>query len=437
VTKCTPKTRVLPRVAGRKIEVNFSGGDVSSDGGAILLREMDRRLRLTREVAMRLPDDRAGNRLHHSMASLLRQRIFALALGYEDLNDHDQLRHDPCFQTAVGRDEALASSATLCRFENRADRQTAWRIHEVLVEQFIASFKTPPRELILDLDATDDMVHGRQVGRYFHGFYDHYCFLPLYVFCGEKLLAAYLRPSSCDGAKHAWAVIALLAKRLRRAWPSVRLVIRADSGFCRHRMLAWLDRKGVGYIVGLAKNSRLNALVRPQIEQARSEFMATGRTGRVFGELEYAAGTWKEPRRVIARIEHSAKGDNPRYVVTNLCGDGRHLYEKVYCHRGEMENRIKEQQLHLYADRTSCHAWWPNQFRLLLSSLAYVLLEGIRRICLKETELRRAQCATIRNKLLKIGTVVLRNTRRVRLMFSSSYPFQELFWRSMERLHPG
>lgn len=437
MTECTAKSRELPRVAGRKIEVAFCGGDVTSDGGAILLREADRRLRLTRDVARRLPDSRRGNRLAHSLQSMLRQRVFALALGYEDLNDHGQLRQDPCFQAAVGRDTPLASPATLCRFENRADRQAAWRIHEVLVENFIKSFATAPRELVLDLDATDDEVHGRQVGRFFHGYYDHYCFLPLYVFCGERLLAAYLRPSNIDGAKHAWAVVSLLVKRLRRAWPGVRLIIRADSGFCRHRMLSWLDRHGVGYIVGLAKNPRLNALARPLIERAQAEFKASGRTGRVFGDFLYAAATWSAARRVIARIEHSAKGDNPRYVVSNLPGEVRSLYEDLYCQRGEMENRIKEQQRHLFSDRTSCHEWWPNQFRLLLSSLAYTLLEAIRRLGLHGTELCRAQCATIRQKLLKIGAVVLHNTRRVRLLLSSAYPFQGLFWRVMDRLSPG
>jgi len=427
----------LPRVKGRKIEVAFDGGDVSSDGGALLLREVDRRLRLTADLARRLPDQRQRGRVVHDLAGMIRQRVFGLALGYEDLNDHDQLRRDPCFQTAVGRDTPLASPATLCRFENRADREAAWAVHEVLVEKFIASFDAPPAELILDLDATDDAVHGRQVGRFFHGFYDRYCFLPLYVFCGDQLLVAYLRQSNIDAARHSWAIVALLVKRLRRVWPDVKIVIRADSGFCRHNMLSWLERHDVSYIVGLARNSRLNALAAPLQAEARAVFAAEGRTGRVFGEFTYAAKPWKRERRVLARIEHSAKGDNPRYVVTNLVGEAKSLYEDMYCQRGEMENRIKEQQLHLFADRTSCHEWWANQFRLLLSSLAYTLLEAIRRLTLEGTELCQAQCATIRLKLLKIGAVVVRNSRRVRLLLSSAYPFQNLFWQALGRLNSG
>jgi len=353
------------------------------------------------------------------LLSMLRQRVFGLALGYEDLNDHDTLRGDLALQTAVDKDHDLASCPTLCRMENRADRQTAIAIHQVLVEKFIASFKKPPKELILDFDATDDPVHGSQVGRFFHGYYDHYCFLPLYVFCGHQLLVAYLRPGNIDGAKHSWAILSLLVKRLRQAWPQVEIIFRGDSGFCRHRMLDWCKRSGVGYIVGLAKNNRLNTMAADLLEQAKQDFDQTGVKQRLFGEFQYAAGTWKNKLRTIARIEHMDKGSNPRYVVTSLKGEGQYLYEQVYCARGDMENRIKEQQLDLFADRTSCHNWWPNQLRLLLAGLAYTLLETIRRLGLKGTELAKAQCGTIRLKLLKIGAVIIRNTRRVRLMFSS------------------
>ncbi len=306
-----------------------------------------------------------------------------------------------------------------------------------LVENFIASFDRAPAELVLDFDATDDPVHGRQVGRFFHGYYDHYCFLPLYVFCGDHLLVSYLRPSNIDGAKHAWAILALLVKRLRQAWPDLRIILRADSGFCRHAMLSWCERKDIGYIVGLAKNARLDKAAAMGIGRAEAAYRKSGEPQRLFAELRYGAKTWTRRRRVIARLEHGTKGANPRYVVTNLEGDGKELYEQLYCQRGEMENRIKEQQLDLFADRTSCHDWWPNQFRLILSSLAYSLIEAIRRLALAGTHMARAQAGTIRLKLLRIGAVVVRNTRRVSLHLSTACPHKALFCLAVARLKPG
>ena len=436
MTDCTSLRFAFPACRKRRVEADFSGGEITSNGGVLLLRQADRLSGLTASVARRLDDERQRGKVEHRFISMLRQRVFALALGYEDVNDHAALRHDLALQTAAERDRALASPSTLSRFENAAGRAWAWSIHEVLVETFIASHSEPPEELILDFDATDDAVHGRQEGRFFHGYYDHYCFLPLYVFCGERLLVSYLRPSKIDGAKHAWAILSLLVKRLRQAWPGVRIIFRGDSGFCRHRMLSWCERHGVGYIVGLAKNPRLNDLAARWMETAAQGFAATGLKQRLFGEFAYAAGTWKAERRAIARIEHGPKGANPRYIVTNLEGGAQDLYEKLYCARGDMENRIKEQQLDLFADRTSCHKWWPNQFRLLLSSLAYMLLETIRRIGLAGTEMARAQAGTIRLKLLKIGAVIVRNTRRVRVMLSSACPDQDLFRLVAARLVP-
>ena len=435
MTKCSREQLEFPGCKGRKVEAEFSGGDVTSDGGVLLLRQADRRLGLTEKVSGLLEDSRRQASCDHDQLSMLRQRVYGLALGYEDLNDHDALRLDPAIQTAVERDVALASSPTLCRWENRADRAVAVALTGVLVESCIASFDEPPEELILDFDATDDAVHGHQEGRFFHGYYDHYCFLPLYVFCGQQSLVAYLRPSNIDGAKHAWAILALLVKRFRQEWPDVRIVFRADSGFCRWRMLRWCERHDVGYIVGLAKNVRINDLAQPLIEQARERFEATGRKQRIFGNLRYGAHTWDRIRRVIARIEHGALGANPRYVVTNLRGRSKTLYERIYCARGEMENRIKEQQM-LFADRTSAHRWWPNQFRLLLSALAYTLLEAIRRLALHGTDLARAQVSTIRLKLLKIGAVILRNTRRVRFLLASACPYRGLFTLVARRLAP-
>lgn len=434
MTICTAKQLCFPSISHRKVQVDFKGGDVSSDGGVLLLRQMDRRLKLTQSLAARLPDAREAVACEHTMLDLLRQRIYGIALGYEDGNDHLRLRRDVALQTAVERVDELASPSTLCRWENRADRQAAGIVHEVLVEQFIASHNGVPKELILDFDATDDAVHGKQEGRFFHGYYDQYCFLPLYVFCGTQLLVGYLRPSKVDPARHAWAVLKLLVQRLRRAWPSVKIILRGDSGFCRWRMMRWCDRHGVFYVLGLAQNARLNALAQRHLDRAEHDHQKTGERQRFFEEFEYAAQTWDRKRRVILRAEHSDKGSNPRYIVTNLDDRAAHLYDHVYCGRGEMENRIKEQQLDLFSDRTSCSKWWANQFRLLLSGLAYVLVESIRRVALQKTELARATCGTIRLKLLKIGAVLIRNTRRIRLHLSSAYPYRELFHLVCQRL---
>ena len=290
------------------------------------------------------------------------------------------------------------------------------------------------------LDATLKQVesrHGQQEGRFFHGYYGDYCFLPLYVFCGEQLLVSYLRPANIDSARHAWATLKFLVTRLRQAWPKVKIIFRGDSGFCRWRMLRWCEGHEVGYLVGLAKNARVLGLAQSFREQAQSDFQSQQQKQRLFGEVKYAADTWDKERRVLVKAEHTDQGSNPRFVVTNLAGDAQKLYDEVYCARGEMENRIKEQQLGLFADRTSCHGWWANQFRLLLSSCAYVLMERLRALALAGTELARAQVGTIRLKLLKIGAVVLRNTRKVRLLLSSSYPYQAIFRQVVAALDSG
>ena len=437
MTKCYQRSFEFPRVNRRIVEARFDGGDITSDGGVLLLRQADRLTGLSDSIARALSDPRRQASCDHDVPGLVRQRLYAIALGYEDLNDHDGLRQDVALQTAVERDQWLASASTLCRFENRADRETAWRLHEVLLDQFIASFKRAPKKLILDFDATDDPVHGEQDGRFFHGYYRHYCFLPLYVFCGHQLLVSYLRPSNIDGAKHSWAILSLLVKRLRQVWPKVRIIFRGDGGFCRWKMLRWCDHHEVGYIIGLAKNKRLNRLTASLQDEAAACFAATGHKVRWFTDFQYAARSWDGARRVIAKIEHSQHGVNPRYVVTNLEGDAKQLYDKLYCARGDMENRIKENQLAMFGDRTSCQHWWPNQFRLLLASLAYTLIEAIRRIALKGTELANAYVGTIRLKLFKIGAVILKNTRRIRFLLASGCPYKELYFLAANRLAPG
>lgn len=434
MTQCNLPFFGFPTVRRRRVEVDFGGGEVSSDGGAVLLRQTDRLLGLTTHAAKLLPDLRQQGKVRHSIRNMLRQRLYGMALGYEDLNDHDSLRDDTNLQTAVEHDSELASASTLCRFENGVGRETAVALNALMVETFIKSFSKAPEELILDFDATDDPVHGMQEGRFFHGYYDHYCFLPLYVFCGSQLLVAYLRPSNIDPAKHSWAILSLLVKRLRREWPEVRIVFRGDSGFCRHRLLGWCERHNVGFIVGIGKNKVLMRKCSRTTAKAEKQYRKHGHKVRKFIDIGYTAGTWRRSHRVIVKAEYNSIGANTRFVVTNLPGRARDLYDNIYCARGDMENRIKEQQLYLFADRTSCSNWWANQFRLLLSSLAYVLFDAMRRVGLAGTKLAKATCETIRLKLLKIGAVVRRNTRRVRLSLSSAHPFKNLFLLVAQRL---
>lgn len=440
MTECNSQPLLFASVDRRQIVADFQGGDLTSDGGLPLLREVDRKLGLIDALNAAIDDPRDPDLIQHDQRTLLAQRIFALAAGYEDLNDHQTLRNDTLLQAMTDRkcrqaDAApLSSPPTLCRLENRITRVDLTRMANVLVEQFIASHAMPPKELVLDFDATDDAVHGNQQGRFFHGYYDHYCFLPLYVTCGQQLLVAYLRPANIDGAKHSRAILKLLVTRLRQAWPEVKIVFRADSGFCRRRMMRWCDRHGVDYIIGLAKNDVLKRLARRPMITARWQFRRTGQKQRLFEPFAYAAGTWERPRRVIAKAEHSAGGENPRFLVTSLSGDPQELYDNLYCQRGDAENRIKEQQLGLFADRTSCHAFGANQFRVMLSAAAYVLMETLRRVGLAGTELESAQVGTIRLKLLKIGGRIVRSVRRIAIHLAGGFPLRETFATILRRL---
>lgn len=436
MTNCTTKNISFSPYKSKKIIANFNGGDVTSDAGALLLREIDKKLSFTEILAKNISDERDKRYVNHSVKSMLTQRIYGLVLGYEDLNDHDTLRNDLGFQTAIDSDTNLASASTLSRFENTANRALAVNINKQFVETFIRSFKNPPKELILDFDPTDNPIHGHQENRFYHGYYKSYCYLPLYVFCNDQLLISYLRPCNIDGAKHACAILSLLVKRFRKQWPKVKIIFRGDSGFCRDRMLRWCDKNNVGYITGIASNNRLLEASLDIRTKAAEEFNLTQEKQKLFAEFKYGAGTWKYERRIIVKAEHTTKGPNPRFIVTNLEGNPQMLYEELYCARGDMENRIKEQQLDLFADRTSCHNWWPNQFRLLLSGCAYVLISALRRTILKGTELAKAQCNTIRLKLCKIGGIVIRNTRKVKFFLSSSYPYQNLFINITQRLCP-
>ena len=433
MTECIQALLPFASLQRRNLVADFSGGVITSDAGALLLRQADRQIGLLDALDRVIPDPRNPEVIVHPQRALLAQRIFGIACGYEDLNDHQQLRADPLWQTATDHpspDDApeLASPPTLCRLENRVQRRTLVDIAAVLVEQFIQAHPTPPQELILDFDATDDPVHGHQEKRFFHAYYDSYCFLPLYVMCGDHLLVAYLRPSNIDPALHTGAILKLLVKRLRQVWPNVRIIFRGDSGFCRHRLMNWCERNNVHYLLGLARNPVLQRNAAPWLTQVEEQHHADGQAHRVFGEFTYAAATWSRERRVIAKAEHLV-GDkaNPRFVVTDLTGDARVLYEDVYCQRGNMENRIKEQQLCLFADRTSCHRFVANQFRVLLAASAYVLVSHLRRVGLAGTDLERADVGTIRLKLFKIGAWVKRSVRRLVVRMASSYPWQLLF----------
>jgi hypothetical protein len=438
MTECRNTALVFTSLGSRRVEADFSAGSLTTDAGALLLREADRHLGLLNALDRAISDTRDPDAITHSQRSLLAQRVFGLACGYEDLNDHTSLRHDPLWQSLAERpadpQQPLASAPTLCRLENRIDRSSLFGMAKVLVEQFIASFDQPPECLVLDFDATDSPIHGRQEGRFFHGYYDHHCFLPLYVFCGDQLLVAYLRTADADAARHSQAILKLLVARLRRAWPGIRLIFRGDSGFCRWKLMRWCDHNGVGYIIGLARNVRLQRLAGPWMHAAAVCWERTRQPQRLFGEIGYQAGSWDRSRRVIVKAEHGPQGDNPRFVVSNLPGNARGLYEVLYCARGEMENRIKEQQGMLFADRTSCHDFLANQFRLLLSAAAYVLVETIRRVGLVGTALEQTQVNTIRLRLLKVAAVVVASVRRLYVRMARGFPLKDLFALVLSRL---
>jgi hypothetical protein len=422
------------RLGRRVVEGRFDGGSMTSDGGVMLLSAADRKLGLIEAASRCIADPRSPLLITHAVQDMLRQRVYGLALGWEDLNDHKALRCDVAMQTAVGVDREVASAPTLCRLENWADRATAVRLHRVLVEQFIASFKTAPQELVLDFDATDNPLHGQQEQRFFHGYYDNYCYLPLYVFCGQQLLCAVLRPSRIDGAQHAAAILKLLVRRLRQAWPEVRIIFRGDSGFCRQRIINWCERSDVHYVIGLARNARLEERVQYAQAMLADEYERTGTKQRLVAEFDYAADSWPRERRVITRLEWGSQGSNPRFVVTNLQDEPEPLYDRIYCQRGEAENRIKEAQVGLFATRTSCHHFAANQLRVLLAALAYVLIERMRALALQGTELATAQIDTLRIRLLKLAAVVTRNTRRIRLYFASNWPSAPIFAQAMRAL---
>ena len=478
MTKCKPRRPSLKRLRRQAVEVDFDGGTLTSDGGLLLLREVDKRLDLIRRISECIPDPRSPLRTAHPQSELLTSRIFGIAAGYEDANDHDQLRHDPAFQVAAGRTPAeykyddelfpLASPATHSRFENRITSEVIFKIHETIVDTFLDSYQSPPEEIILDYDATDDKTHGNQAQKYFNGFYGDYCFLPLYVFCGDQLLASYLRPSSVGAAKHARPITKLLVQKIRSRWPKVRIILRGDGGYSVERLMRWCDKNDVGYIFGLPQNNVLNREITCEMTLARIRYSQLGSKQALFKWFRYRTSkTWDRHRWVIGKAEYGGKGANPRFVVTNLPNsdaiiaptyhrprvDGKQVrqvkdpgtlcsvarnpeefYRTMYCMRCEMENRIKEQQLCLFADRTSCTKFMANQFRLMLSSLAYVLVDGLRRLGLAGSSESRWRVDTIRLRLFKIAARVRVTCRRVVFHLPTHCPSEAIFDRVLRRL---
>jgi len=444
MTECIQESFAFAAHFSRQVVAQFDGARMTTDGGGLLLRQVDRKLGLLRRVEACFRDARDPERVEHQLGELLAQRIYGLALGYEDLNDHEQLRHDPLLAVLAGKpdlDAVLAGKSTLNRLElapqDKPDEQryhkityAAEELDTLLVDIFLEAHAEVPTQIVLDLDATDTPLHGEQEARFFHGYYGYYCYLPLYIFCGDHVLCARLRPSNQDASAGSVEEVERIVRQVRGCWKNTQIILRADSGFCREELMAWCEAHGVDYVFGLARNQRLQAEIAAAMAQAQAEHQHSGQAARRFREFDYQTRhSWSRARRVVAKAEYLEKGENPRFVVTSLNAEAwaaQALYEELYCARGEMENRIKE-QLSLFADRMSTETLRANQLRLYFSSLAYVLVHALRRLALAGTEWAQAQVDTIRLRLLKIAAQVRISARRVWLRYSHAYPWKHLF----------
>lgn len=466
-TECTKEVGAFQALGRREIVADFNGGTITSDGGALLLREVEQRTGILQRFAQCFTDHRDAKRIEHSVLTLISQRVMGLALGYEDLNDHDHLASDKMLAVAVGKTDPtgmdrksskdqgkpLAGKSTLNRLELTPANATSKNLYKkislstestdnLLIDLFLESHPEIPEEIILDVDATDDPLHGNQEGKFFHGYYKAYCYLPLYIFCGEHLLCARLRTANNDAAAGTVEELERIVHHIRKVWPNVKVLVRGDSGFCREDIMIWCEDNDVDFLVGLAKNSRLGKEIEEELALAKALYQCSGKSSRIFKDFCYKTlKSWRWHRRVVGKAEHLAKGSNPRFVVTSLRTeeyDAQELYEKVYCARGDMENRIKEQQLMLFADRTSTSKMYSNQVRLYFSSLAYVLVQTLRRLGLVDTEMAKAQCDTIRLKLFKIGARVRVTVRKVWISFAEGYPYKTTFnqvMNNIDKLH--
>ena len=454
-TQCNQESLEFHPLDKREVRGQFDGGAITTDGGGLLLREVEKRTGIIAQFAACFRDHRKAERIEHGVKELVAQRVYGLALGYEDLNDHDELRRDPLLAVLVEKPDprgekrvrerdqgkALAGKSTLNRLELTGAEVSAQErykkigldfaaVDRLLVEVFLQAHGEPPKQIILDLDSTDDPLHGNQEGRFFHGYYGNYCYLPLYIFSGEHLLCARLRTANIDGAAGSVEELEGIVAQIRAAWPEVRIIVRGDSGFCREELMVWCEQNQVDYVLGLAKNSRLTTEIAAELAQAAEQYQRSKQAARIFQEFTYQTHeSWSRARRVVAKAEHLEKGANPRFVVTSLKNQewaAQALYEELYCARGEMENRIKE-QLMLFSDRTSTAYLRSNQIRLYFSSVAYLLMQALRRLGLQGTEWAKAQCTTLRLKLLKIGALMRITVRKVWVSMAGGYPYAEGF----------
>jgi len=463
-TECTPTQLEFHALGRREVVGKFDGGNITSDAGGLLLRETEKRTGIISGFARCFEDKRNPEAIEHTVAELVAQRIYGLALGYEDLNDHDELRLDPLFAVLVGKEDpegekrvrsqdrgkAVAGKSTLNRLELTPATPTAAdlrykkivmkpeNIDRLFVNIFLQAHAEVPEQIVLDVDATDDPLHGNQEGRFFHGYYRNYCYLPLYIFCGEFLLCARLRPSNIDASEGTVEELERIVGQIRETWPGVKIVVRGDSGFCRDKIMTWCEAHEIDFVFGLAKNERLKAIIAEQLQRAKEEYEQTKEASRVFKDFRYQTlDSWNQERRVVAKAEHLDKGSNPRFIVTSIemeQMDALTLYEQLYCARGDMENRIKEQQLMLFADRTSAGKMRANQIRLYFSSAAYMLMQALRRLGLHGTQMAAAQCNTIRLKLLKVGAQVKVTVRKVWISLAGGYPYVDLFYQVFRNL---
>ncbi len=458
-TECTPTQLEFHALGRREVVGKFDGGNITSDAGGLLLRETEKRTGIISGFARCFQDLRDPELIEHTVAELVAQRVYGLALGYEDLNDHDELRRDPLFAVLVGKEnpegetrvraqdrgKAAAGKSTLNRLELTPANPTAAElrykkiimkpeeIDRLFVDIFLQAHTEAPKEIVIDVDATDDPLHGNQEGRFFHGYYMNYCYLPLYIFCGEFLLGARLRSSNIDASEGTVEELERIVGQIRAAWPEVKIIVRGDSGFCRDNTMSWCEARKIDYVFGFAKNERLKEIIAEELKRAQQQYEETKQASRVFKDFRYQTReSWARERRVVAKAEHLDKGSNPRFIVTSIEMDkidAQTLYEQLYCERGDMENRIKEQQLWLFADRTSAGKMRANQIRLYFSSVAYLLMQALRRLGLKGTQMATAQCNTIRLKLLKVGAQVKITVRKIWISLAGGYPYADLFYK--------
>lgn len=462
-TECKTKQIKFQGAGRREVVGRFDGGMITSNGGGLLLGEVERRFKIIERFSGCFTDYRNPGFIEHTVKELISQRVHGLALGYEDLNDHDDIRSDHLLAVLCGKKDptgkdrrhtrdkgkALAGKSTLNRLElsgvdikgHKKIIADFERIDNCFVDIFLDTYSKEPDRIIIDVDATDDLIHGNQEGRFFHGYYKNYCYLPLYIFCGEQLLSARLRPSNIDAAKGTVEELERIVSAIRKKWKRVEIWLRGDSGFCREDIMTWCEDNSVEYILGLAKNSRLKDIIKEDMVDAEIMYRTTGRASRVYNDFQYQTKkSWYKSRRVISKAEYLSKGANPRFIVTSLSPEAieaEELYEKVYCARGDMENRIKEQQLYLFADRTSTSEMRSNQLRLYFSSVAYVLLSALRRAGLAGTSMSKAQCHTIRLKLLKIGAKVRVTARKIWVSMTESCPYKEILFKIFKNLTAG